>query len=391
MTQVDVAIIGGGLAGSTAAAVLGRQGISVAVIDSGTACRSELRCEKVNSEQRLILKRLLLDNAVASAGTLDHAIWTARFGKLIGKKSSAQLGLPYHALVGAISREIPSAVIRLQAKATALSTSGRRQRVALDTGGTVDARLVIVASGLSANLLEQTGMQRTVMSKTHCVTFGFDVAPLNKSRFAFPALTYFSERPSDQTAYLTLFPMRGAMRANLFVYRHLDDPLLRQMRADPTKTLQDLLPGINAFTGGLIVTGDVQVRPVDLYKTSGCLQPGIVLIGDAFATSCPAAGTGATKVYTDVERLCTVHIPRWLATPGMAQEKIGQFYSDPIKQACDRRSEAAAFHFRAVSTGTGWSWHIRRIARFHIRRWQGLLHRGCESFGLIGSRLRARA
>ena len=60
-----------------------------------------------------------------------------------------------------------------------------------------------------------------------------------------------------------------------------------------------------------------------------------MLVGDAFATSCPAAGTGARKVLVDVERLCNVHIPRWLATPGMGEAKIAAFYDDPVKQACD--------------------------------------------------------
>ena len=60
-------------------------------------------------------------------------------------------------------------------------------------------------------------------------------------------------------------------------------------------------------------------------------QAGVVLVGDAFATSCPAAGTGTGKVFTDVERLCNVHIPRWLATPGMGADKIAAFYDDPVK------------------------------------------------------------
>jgi 2-polyprenyl-6-methoxyphenol hydroxylase-like FAD-dependent oxidoreductase len=39
------------------------------------------------------------------------------------------------------------------------------------------------------------------------------------------------------------------------------------------------------------------------------VQPGLVLVGDAFSTSCRAAGTGCDKVFTDVERLCNVYIP----------------------------------------------------------------------------------
>jgi 2-polyprenyl-6-methoxyphenol hydroxylase-like FAD-dependent oxidoreductase len=53
--------------------------------------------------------------------------------------------------------------------------------------------------------------------------------------------------------------------------------------------------------------------------SEGHLQPGIVLVGDAFSTSCPAAGTGTTKVFTDVERLCNVYIPRLRLSEGVSR------------------------------------------------------------------------
>ena len=38
---------------------------------------------------------------------------------------------------------------------------------------------------------------------------------------------------------------------------------------------------------------------------------------------------------TDVDQLCSIHIPRWLETPGMAADKISAFYDDPVKIAAD--------------------------------------------------------
>ena len=78
----------------------------------------------------------------------------------------------------------------------------------------------------------------------------------------------------------------------------------------------------------------------------------MVLVGDAFATSCPAAGTGARKVLVDVERLCNVHIPRWLETPGMGEEKIAAFYDDPVKQASDAYSTEKAYGLRSFTIDT---------------------------------------
>jgi hypothetical protein len=124
------------------------------------------------------------------------------------------------------------------------------------------------------------------------------------------------------------------------------------------------MPGLRKFTGEVEVVGPVKIRPADLYVTHRYVQPGIVLVGDAFGTSCPAAGTGTNKVFTDVERLCNVHIPNWFASDGMGTDKIAAFYRDPVKTACDQQSFAKAFHLRSLSIDRGLSWHARRWARF---------------------------
>ena len=47
MRKTDVAIVGGGIAGSTAAAMLGRAGIRAVLIDPHPTYPPELRCEKL--------------------------------------------------------------------------------------------------------------------------------------------------------------------------------------------------------------------------------------------------------------------------------------------------------------------------------------------------------
>lgn len=51
MSCVDVAIVGGGLAGSTAAAMLGRTGISTVLIDVHKAYPVDFRAEKIVNSQ----------------------------------------------------------------------------------------------------------------------------------------------------------------------------------------------------------------------------------------------------------------------------------------------------------------------------------------------------
>jgi 2-polyprenyl-6-methoxyphenol hydroxylase-like FAD-dependent oxidoreductase len=92
--------------------------------------------------------------------------------------------------------------------------------------------------------------------------------------------------------------------------------------------LREVTPALSRTVGEVTVVGAVQMRVNELMRTTGQCQHGLVLIGDAFQTSCPAAGTGIGRLLNDVERLCHVHIPRWLATEGMGVEKIRQFYAD---------------------------------------------------------------
>ena len=162
------------------------------------------------------------------------------------------------------------------------------------------------------------------------------------------------------------------MRANLMVYREMTDPWLSRFRQAPEESLRAMMPGLQRMMGEFRVSGPIKIRPADLCVSEGHVQPGIVLVGDAFSTSCPAAGTGTTKVFTDVERLCSVYIPAWLATDGMDAEKIAEFYSDPAKMACEARSLAKAYHLRSLSIDNGLSWRAQRWGRFIVRLSQGM-------------------
>ena len=195
--------------------------------------------------------------------------------------------------------------------------------------------------------------------------------PAGRTSFDFPALTYFSERPSDRIPYISLFPIGPRMRANLFVYRGFDDPWLRELRRAPAATLDSALPRLKRITGPFEIAGEIKIRPVDLYVNDASHQPGLVLVGDAFSTSCPVAGTGCDKVFTDVERLCSVYVPQWLASDGMDADKLATFYADPVKRACDEWSAAKAFDFRSVSIATSpyWTAHIKRFGDY-VLEWE---------------------
>ncbi|HEY5082557.1 MAG TPA: NAD(P)/FAD-dependent oxidoreductase [Bauldia sp.] len=368
MRQTDVVIVGGGLAGSTAAAMLGRAGIDAILVDPHTIYPPDFRCEKLDRAQVGILRKTGLADAALAAATFSDEVWIARHGDRIAKRRIGQYDILYDTLVNTMRAAIPAPTPFIEGKATAIAVSAERQQVTLSTGEDISARLVVMAIGLNVGLRHTLGMTRRDISPSHSVSIGFDVAPTGRASFNFPALTYYPEQLGQRIAYLTLFPLRNTMRANFFVYRDMRDPWLKEMRRAPVETMLAAMPGLTQLAGKFTVTSDVKIRPVDLYVTEGHRQAGIVLVGDAFATSCPAAGTGAGKAMADVERLCNVHIPAWLATPGMGGAKIAAFYDDPVKIESDEHSAAKAQYVRSMATDTSLRWQARRFGNAVARQ-----------------------
>lgn len=373
MRYTDIVIVGGGLAGSITAAMLGRAGVAAIMIDPHIVYPPDLRCEKIGGTQLPRLRRTGLDQEILRSTTVDGEVWEARFGIVVARKPSDQHGVMYDTLVNATRALIPPGVEILYTKVVEVATGDERQRVVLADGEDISTRLVVLANGLSISLRHMLGLQRRVISECHSVTLGFDVAPVGRPALPFPALTYWPKRTADRLAYLTLFPIGAAMRANMMVYRPMDDVWFHEFRENPEATMRAMMPGFDRMAGDFKVVGPIKIRPADLYVTENHRQAGVVVVGDAFATSCPAAGTGTDKVFTDVERLCNVHIPTWLATEGMGRAKIEMFYDDPVKVECDAWSAAKAWHLRSLSIDDGLTWRARRWARFIGRLAQGVI------------------
>lgn len=371
MRQFDVVIVGAGLAGSMCASTLARAGHAVAIVDPNATYPDEFRCEKIDSGQVEVLNKAGVGDAVRAAATHDKSAWVTRLGHLVEKRPSDQLGIDYGRLVNTLRAEIPASATFVRGKVTSIANSPDIQRVVLASGETILARLIILASGLSNSLRQSLGMDREDLSLCHSVTYGFDVEPAEGGSFPFRALTHYCEHPRFRVAYLSLFPIGTRMRANLFVYRDLDDPWLRAFRSSPEATLKAAMPRLESMTGPLRVVGQVKVRPIDLYATRNYRQPGVVLVGDAFATACPAAGTGARKAMVDAERLCNSYVSQWLATPGMGIEKIAAFYDDSVKTRSDRKSLALAWSMKAMTLDESALWWGRRWASVGVglARW----------------------
>ncbi|MTV16160.1 MULTISPECIES: NAD(P)/FAD-dependent oxidoreductase [Bradyrhizobium] len=365
--EADVAIVGAGLAGSLARAVLGRAGYRVILIDKRSIPPDEFRVEKIAGRQIDMLRRLgFIDDVEAIAAPYDRVL-NIRSGKLVDIGVSRSYGISYANLVNMARGLTPDASSFLLDQVTNVSCSEQRQQLTLASGKRVVSRLVILATGMTNMLGHSLGMRRQMLAARHSVSFGFTIARPDNAPFDFDALTCYGEEAADGVDYLSLFPMSGGMRANLFMFRDPTDPIMRELRRDTRRTLLRLMPGLQPYLGDFEVVGQVQNWVMDLTVTEGHLQPGVVLIGDAFQTNCPAAGTGVGRLLVDVERLCTVYVPRWLETAGMGVDKIAQFYSDRDKLAADQHSLQLASFRQALTLNTDMRWNLRRKLHF-LRR-----------------------
>jgi 2-polyprenyl-6-methoxyphenol hydroxylase-like FAD-dependent oxidoreductase len=282
-----------------------------------------------------------------------------RFGRIIEKKNTREYASHYqdfvNALRGALTPEVEVAIGRVEQVAAGPDS----QLVALADGRRYEARLLVVATGLGEVILRKLGIERQMLSANHSLALGFDLTN-PPSSFAFPSLVYTVEGSRQRAAHLTFFPMGGRMRANFFTYRQVNEPWTHAFRKQPAETLDAFMPGVSRTFGPIGIEGHVSARPIDLMRAEQYRRPGVVLIGDAFFTVCPSSGTGMDKALHDVERL-THHLPRWFATPGMAAEKISQFYDDPLKLTRDAHAIRISLRARSMRMDNGIAWRARRL------------------------------
>ncbi|RAK60563.1 FAD-dependent monooxygenase [Phenylobacterium hankyongense] len=366
--QVDVAIVGGGLSGSLAAVVLGRAGYRVALIDRYAVFPAQFRVEKFTGYTIEALGRLGLLDVLAAAATPFDQVVNARRGQIIDRSEGAHYGILYKDIVRTLRAQLPASVEFLVDRVADIETGPDLQRVELAGGEVLEARLVVLATGMGDILREKIGIARRVTFEKHSISFGFSISPAPGQAFDFPALTYYGETVADRVDYLNVFPVGEVMRANLFTFRDQGDPWVGELIRAPKATLLATLPGLSRFLGDFQMASPVQAWVMDLSAIENHEQDGVVVVGDAFQSSCPAAGAGVPRLMADVERLCTAHLPRWFQTAGMGREKIAEFYQDTGKQASDRRALKSSRYRRTLTIDTSVLGTAHRLRAFAPRR-----------------------
>jgi 2-polyprenyl-6-methoxyphenol hydroxylase-like FAD-dependent oxidoreductase len=349
---VDVAIIGAGAAGCAAAAALVKAKHTVALIDLHARASDEFRAEKIGVRQVNYLNSFGFEDMARQVLTAFDGVWVHRYGRIIEKKQSREFGAAYGDLVNGMRRALPPEVNLIIGRVDTMETGADNQHLVLSDGRRITARLLIVATGLIDVARRKLGIEKRVISAEHSLTFGFDIVG-TPADFPFPSLVWYIDRPADKGAYLSFFPIQNRVRANLFTYRRMSDPWVKEFKLDPAGGLHKLLPDLEGLFGRVKVEDAVSARPIDLMETTNYQQPGVVLVGDAFFTSCPTTGTGIDKAFNDVDILVNRHVSNWLASPGMGLEKIAQFYADPDKVQRDFDARRSSLRSRSMRMDHG--------------------------------------
>ncbi|HUQ10526.1 MAG TPA: FAD-dependent monooxygenase [Steroidobacteraceae bacterium] len=365
-TDFDILVIGAGAAGVCAAHVLCARGLRVGLVDNRAKCPPTFKAEKLEPDQFAILKEIdLLQQAMPAISPLREVV-VYRRDSIIQRLKIDQFGMHYHDFVNTLRDKLPSAVTQIIDTASELDTAGSNPAVKLQSGGTVTARLVVVAAGTSGRLRQVTGAVRRDVSTHHSIAFGFDLA-LDAGGLPHDGVNVLPDRYSDRVGFLTLFPTPVGVRANLFSYHDPQSEWSREMRLNTGAALERTFSRLRRVVGNFTIVGRVNAAAIDLWTSDVTPQPGVVLIGDAFQSVCPVTGTGLSKVLTDVHVLGQM-APEWLATPGMSAGKTAAYYASAAKRSSDERSLQSALYSKRASIDQGLRARLARFRRDTIGR-----------------------
>lgn len=342
---VDIAIIGSGFSGVNLAHALVPKGYSVSLIDRRKSCPDIFRAEKIEAEQADIMRRLGTFDFRSPKSDPIGAIKNARPGVVDEFDGDEQYGISYSETVNSLSDNLPQSVNTINNTVTKIHNSDKIQTIYFSDDSTLEAKLIVVATGGNNKLMKSLGIKRRFDKKLKSLNFGFDIERADGADFDFNGFNYFLSKSVHSVNYITIFPIGSRMRVNLFTQLNLKDKLTGELRNNTLHALHLCFPDLYKHIGEIKVISSVQVMPTHYYRLKNQVRPGLVIIGDEFQSVNPATGSGLSKVLTDIITLSEKYIPAWLQSGNMAKKNIAAYYKDKDKILADTSSLSSWIYY----------------------------------------------
>lgn len=306
----DVAIVGGGVAGSTLAIVLQRAGLSVAVIEREARFRDRVRGDALFPWGAVEASRLGIASILPAAGARALPIWqsyedrepAAPYDWRSDVPSGDVLwGVDHPKLQEALIQEASAAGARVirPAKTTALgrdASGAMRVRVTgISDFQRVTARLVVGADGKESGVRRWIGA-RTVRDPVHHLLGGCLVEGV--------ALDPDASHVGKFDGGMALVFRHGSGRARAYLV--VQPEVARAVRG-PGAAERFIAHCATAFSGGAFERAQA-VGPAAFFPAADIVSDrlagdGVVLIGDAAGANDPALGQGLSLAFRDVRAL----------------------------------------------------------------------------------------
>jgi 2-polyprenyl-6-methoxyphenol hydroxylase-like FAD-dependent oxidoreductase len=332
----DVAIVGGGLAGSTLGFALSRMGAHVIIFEREAAFRDRIRGEGMLPWGAAEARQLGIHQPLIGGCANETRWWTApddnrdlvettpsRLGCLNFYHPEMQQQLLDLAVTAGVEVRRPAEVIRVipgDPPALLVRCNGREQRVT--------ARLVVGADGRSSRVRGWAGFP--VRRDADCLTA---VGTLYRQLTLPDDAVQFVLNPEMQRLSV-IFPVGGRRYRTYLVFRHGARPPLIGSKDQQAFVEESVAIGASSdwFRGGEAIGPLASFNAPDTWADHP-YRDGIVLIGDAAAASDPCFGCGLSLTLRDVrvlrDRLAGE--PDWAAAAAAYAAEHDRYY------ACLRR------------------------------------------------------
>ena len=361
-TDLDVAVIGAGYAGSLVALKATEIGLRVGVFDIRPEYPDHFRAEKLEPDQHETLERLGFIDLIRPVDSpyIDRVnVFTGKKRRVVTGRRDR--GMDYQGTVNSFRDALRSRELLHIRKIETLQDAEDHCAIVFEDGAAVRTRLAVVATGGSKLARSALGLAAPGNEAWISTSFGFYVEPTAEDGFRFDAFNAVPDRFIEGLHYCTFFPIGGRTRVNIFSCWHPSSGEVRSLRTDPVGVLREMFPELERHSGPFRLSGKVRVFTTRYYRQQVQHLSSVILVGDEFQSVSPATGMGISKCVTDAEAAVRVlaGLPKSRGLP----LNLEAFLHDPRKIQVDEMARHRWEWANELATSRSLTTRLRKLKR----------------------------